>query len=200
MAQEIPRSFAVTQVKVKLRFITAALITFALVCSAYPVDVLTPEFAIQQTTPPPTASPSTGSEAPLTPGEVLFQNASRDRLDGKNGLALRGYQEYVTQYADGPLAAAAQLWVGMLYFDEADYLNALAALDRVLEKYPSNSRIPGTLLMKGKTLVKLGRYSAGANEFRDLIRRYPGSNAATEARAQLKQSNLSISRSRSHRR
>ena len=73
--------------------------------------------------------------------------------------------------------------------------NALKAFDQVLERYPANNKTPDALLMKGKTLVKLDKRNAGASEFRELIKRYPSSDAAVKARAQLKQMGLSASSS-----
>jgi tol-pal system protein YbgF len=124
---------------------------------------------------------------------MLYQNANRDRLGGKTDLALQEYQEYVKLYGDGPLAPAAEYWVGDLYFAQGDYDNALRAFDQVLERYPANNKTPDALLMKGKTLVKLDKRNAGASDFRELIKRYPGSDAAVKARAQLKQMGLSAS-------
>jgi tol-pal system protein YbgF len=136
--------------------------------------------------------PTTSNVPPIS-GDMLYQNANRDRIGGKTDLALQEYQEYVKLYGDGPMAPAAEFWVGDLYFGQGDYENALKAFDQVLERYPANVKTPDALLMKGKALVKLDRRNAGASEFRELIKRYPSSDAAVKARAQLKQMGLSAS-------
>ncbi|HWX19156.1 MAG TPA: tol-pal system protein YbgF [Bryobacteraceae bacterium] len=141
---------------------------------------------------PGNPGPTTSNMPPIS-GDMLYQNANRDRLGGKADIALQEYQEYVKLYGDGPLAPAAEYWVGDLYFSQGDFENALKAFDQVLERYPANNKTPDALLMKGKTLVKLDKRNAGASEFRELIRRYPGSDAAVKARAQLKQMGLSAS-------
>jgi tol-pal system protein YbgF len=151
------------------------------------------------TAPPPGSTTGGGNPGPTTSnvppisGDMLYQNANRDRLGGKTDIALQEYQEYVKLYGDGPLAPAAQYWVGDLYFGQGDYDNALKAFDQVLERYPANNKTPDALLMKGKTLVKLDKRNAGAGEFRELVKRYPSSDAAVKARAQLKQMGLSAS-------
>ncbi|MBZ5592266.1 MAG: tetratricopeptide repeat protein [Acidobacteriia bacterium] len=150
---------------------------------------------------PGTAGPGpTTSNVPPISGDVLYQNANRDRLGGKADLALQEYQDFVKYYGDGQLAPAAEFWVGYLSFDKGDYDNALRAFDQVLERYSANPKTPDALLMKGKTLLKLDKRNAGAAEFRELIKRYPGSDAAAKARAQLKQMGLSASPSPSRRR
>jgi len=149
--------------------------------------------------PPGSSGPGTsgpgpsGSSVPPISGDLLYQNANRDRLGGKNDLALQEYQQFVKYYGDSPLAPAAQFWVGDLYFGQGDYENALNAFDEVLVRWPANNKTPDAFLMKGKTLVKLDKRNAGAAEFRELIKRYPSSDAAAKARAQLKQMGLSAS-------
>jgi tol-pal system protein YbgF len=156
---------------------------------------------INSPAPPPGSTTGGGNPGPTTSnvppisGDMLYQNANRDRLGGKTDLALQEYHEYVKLYGDGPLAPAAQYWVGDLCFGQGDFENALKAFDQVLERYPANNKTPDALLMKGKTLVKLDKRNAGASEFRELIKRYPSSDAAVKARAQLKQMGLSASSS-----
>jgi TolA-binding protein len=74
----------------------------------------------------------------------------------------------------------------MIHFTQNNLESALSDFDAVLEKYPDNSKTPDALLMKGKTLVKMGRPTQGATEFRDLIKRFKNSDQATQAMAQLK--------------
>src|SRR5579872_6476447 len=130
--------------------------------------------------------PPTSSVPPI-PATTLYTNANRDRLGGKNDLALQEFNQYLQYYNNTDLAPAAQFWIGNIYFDQGDFEKALNAFDAVLERYSNNNKTPDALYMKGRTLVKLDRRTAGANEFRELIRRYPGSDAATKAKAQLKQ-------------
>jgi len=162
------------------------------------IDLSNAVRTINSPAPPPGSTgagnpgPTTSNVPPMS-GDMLYQNANRDRLGGKTDLALQEYQEYVRLYGDGPLAPAAEYWVGDLYFAQGDFANALKAFDQVLERYPANNKTPDALLMKGKTLVRLDKRNAGASEFRELIKRYPSSDAAVKARAQLKQMGLSAS-------
>ena len=148
----------------------------------------------------PGGAPLGPTSAAVPPGEVLYQNAYRDKLGGKNDLALQGFNEYLKYYPETSLAPAAQFWIGDIYFQQGDNENALKAFDLVLEKYPANNKTPDALYMKGRTLVKLDKRNAAAKEFRELIQRYSGSDAATKARAQLKQMGLSAPSSASRRR
>jgi tol-pal system protein YbgF len=139
-----------------------------------------------------TTSPPTATVPPIS-GDVLYQNAYRDKLGGKSDLALQEFNDYLKYYGQAPLAPAAQFWIGDIYFTQGDYESALKAFDTVLVQYPANNKTPDAFYMKGRTLVKLDRRNAGAAEFRELIKRYPGSELATKARAQLKSMGLSAS-------
>jgi tol-pal system protein YbgF len=155
--------------------------------------------------PPPSTTPGAGvpgptSSGPPPSGEMLYQNANRDRLGGKNDLAVQEFNDYLKYYPEAPLAPAAQFWIGNIFFAQGDYENAVKAFDAVLERYPANNKTPDAMLWKGKALVKMDKRNAGANEFRELVRRYPGSEAATNARAQLKQMGLSAGTGASRRR
>jgi tol-pal system protein YbgF len=155
--------------------------------------------------PPPSTTPGGSavgptSSGPPPSGEMLYQNANRDRLGGKNDLALQEFNDYLKYYPEAPLSPAAQFWIGHIYFAQGDYENAVKAFDAVLERYHDNNKTPDAMLWKGKSLVKLDKRNAGAKEFRELVQRYPGSEAATNARAQLKQMGLSAGTSASRRR
>jgi tol-pal system protein YbgF len=146
--------------------------------------------------PPPSAAPGGGSgTAPpagggpppsLPPAAMLYDNANRDRLGGKLDLSIQEFQDYLKYYGNTDLAPNAQYYVGFIHFGQNDFESALADFDAVLEKYPDNNKTPDALLMKGRTLVKMGRPTQGAAEFRELIKRFPTSDQATAAKAQLK--------------
>ena len=56
----------------------------------------------------------------------------------------------------------------------------------MLEKYPDNNKTADALIMKGKTLVKMGQPTKGSAEFNEVIKRFPNSDQASQAKAQLK--------------
>lgn len=141
-------------------------------------------------------APGSASSVPPIDGKTLYANADRDRLGGKNDLALQEYQQYVKYFGDGPFAPNAQFWTGYIYYSQGEYDDALKAFDEVLVRFPPNTKTPDAYLWKGTTLVKLGQRTNGAKEFRQVIKLYPSSEAAIKARAQLRQLGLSASPSR----
>ena len=67
----------------------------------------------------------------------------------------------------------------MIHFAQGNYENAVKEFDMVLEKYPDNNKTADALLYKGRALVKMpGHKTEGANEFMEVIQRYPKSDQA----------------------
>jgi tol-pal system protein YbgF len=138
--------------------------------------------------PPPAATPQTAAPPPAG---VLYNSALRDRQGGKPDLAIQQFRDYLQYYGTTELAPNAQYHIAEIYYSQGDLQNALTEFDVVLEKYEDSEKTPDALYMKGQTLVKMGKRTAGAQEFRELIRRFPRSGVATQARAQLKAMGLS---------
>ncbi|MEX2262826.1 MAG: outer membrane protein assembly factor BamD [Bryobacteraceae bacterium] len=141
----------------------------------------------------PPLPPPTGAAAgpPPVPAEDLYNNAMRDRLAGRLDLALQEFTDYLTWYGETDYAANAQFQIGEIYHLQSDWDNALKHFDLVLEKYPENKKTDDAKYMKGKTLVRMGKRNQGADEFRDLIRKNPRSEAAKKAVGDLKSLGLS---------
>jgi TolA-binding protein len=139
----------------------------------------------------PAAPPPSASGLPPVPAETLYSNALRDKSGGKSELALQQFRDYLTFYGSTELAPEAQFQIAEIYYSQGDMENALQEYDALLEKFPENSKTADALYMKGQTLVKTGKRTAGAAEFREVIRRFPRSDMATKARAQLKAMGLS---------
>ena len=140
--------------------------------------------------PPPTAGggapPAASNEQPAIPASQLYADATRDRSSGKLDLALDEFSKYLRWYGDTNLAANAQYWIASIHYAQGDYENALKEFDTVLEKYPekTNNKIPDALFYKGMSLIKLGRRTQGADEFLELLKRFPNHDLARQACSQ----------------
>jgi len=144
---------------------------------------------MQAPPPPPTAGPVGGPATP-PPGvsaEALYRDAYRDKLGGKNEIALQQFQDYLRYFPNTDLAPSAQYFIGEIYYSQGSFDAALQSFDAVLERYgETSSKANDAQLMKGRALVKLGKRTAAAEEFRALLKRQPTGEYATKARAELK--------------
>lgn len=147
---------------------------------------------------PPSAPPQDTGSAPAITGtapsapppgmsaNTTYTNAFRDYTSGKADLALQEFRDYVKYYPTTDLAPNAQYYIGDLYMRKKDYDNAIQAFDAVLEQYSDNNKTAAAHLKKGESLMALGRRDAAAREFRDVVSRYPDSDVAPRAKADLK--------------
>ena len=156
---------------------------------------------ILQAPPAPHVLPATGStigngapptiDAPTVSATDLYANAQRDRSSGKLDLALNEFSDYLKWYGNTNLAANAQFYIASIHYSQAHYDDALREFDLVLVKYPSdNNKIPDALYYKGMILTRLGKRTAGAEEFQELYKRFPNHNLARQACSQLQSMGL----------
>lgn len=137
----------------------------------------------------PPAQPPSGSAGGGPPAGVtasgLFDNATRDQLSGKADLALHEYQDYVKYFGDTEMAAAAQFHIGEILVNQENYDDAITALDMVVTQYPKSANAPDALYLKAQAQKKSGDRAAGNRTLSQLIRQYPDSDAAQNAKTEL---------------
>jgi tol-pal system protein YbgF len=136
--------------------------------------------------PSATSAPPAGVQADST-----YTNAFRDYMSGNYDIASQEFNDYLKYFSTTGLAPNAQYYVGDIFFRKKDYENAIVAFDAVLEHYSENSKTPDAHLMKGRSLLALGKRDAAAREFREVVSRYGNSEAAPKAKSLLRDLGLS---------
>ncbi len=157
-------------------------------------DVAQTVAACQTPVEPPPGPGTAGSAAPPpgTTADSLYQSALRDKSTSKYELALAQFQDFLRWYDNTDLAPNAQFHIGDIHYAQGNYDKAIEAFNMQLEKYPeSTNKNPDALFMKGRSLMQLGRRSDAATEYRALIQKYPRTEPADKARAELKNMGLS---------
>jgi tol-pal system protein YbgF len=146
--------------------------------------------AIKVIQQPPVAPPSqsgqpsgaSASDTPPMPAETMYNAARQDYVGGKYDLAVQEFSDYLKYYGNTGYAPNAQFYIAMIHFAQGNYETAVKEFDMVLEKYPDNNKTADSLLYKGRALVKMpGHKTEGANEFMEVIKRYPKSDQSTQA-------------------
>jgi TolA-binding protein len=127
--------------------------------------------------PPPAPVPAAGTApqagpAPGMSAETMWQNAFRDYSGGKQDLAMTEFSDYVKNFPDTENAPNAQWYMGYMYFNAAQYDDAVKAFDAVL-KMPENPKTPEALYYKGVSLMKGERRTEAGTTFREFLKRYP---------------------------
>ena len=138
--------------------------------------------------PPPTQTgqpgvpPAAASDVPPMTAETMYNAARQDYVGGKYDLAVQEFADYLKYYGNTGFAPNAQFYIAMIHFVQNNYETAVKEFDLVLEKYPDNNKTADSLLYKGRALVKMaGHKTEGANEFMEVIKRYPKSDQSVQA-------------------
>ena len=145
-----------------------------------------------------TATPTAGGTAasPAPSADTLYSNGLRDITSGKYDLARAEFQDYLKYYGDTDLASNAQYYLGEISYKQKQYGDAVAAYERVLTNYPKSFKLAPARLRKGMALIELGQKNNAVREFREVVRRYPGTEEDRQARAKLKELGVAVTATR----
>ncbi len=144
------------------------------------------------------ASPSSSAvpSGPAPSADTLYSNGLRDITSGKYDLARSEFEDYLKYYADTDLASNAQFYLGEIFYKQKQYVDAVAAYDKVLTNYPKSFKLGPARLRKGMALIEIGQKTAGIRELREVVKRFPGSDEDRLARAKLKELGAAITATR----
>ncbi len=142
----------------------------------------------------PSSSAAPGGPAPSA--DTLYSNGLRDITSGKYDLARSEFEDYLKYYADTDLASNAQFYLGEIFYKQKQYVDAVAAYDKVLTAYPKSFKLGPARLRKGLALIELGQKTAGVRELREVVKRFPGSDEDRLARGKLKELGASVTPTR----
>jgi len=151
---------------------------------------------IVSTVPPPQAAPAPTPQAaapgPPVQSATLWTNALRDYQAGNFDLAGPQFADYLKYFGASEQASEAQFYLGEIFYQQKQYKEAVDAYDLVLERFPEGKRTADAQYKKGLSLLRMNRRDMAAKEFREVIRRFPRTQAATQAAEALKGLGLAI--------
>jgi tol-pal system protein YbgF len=143
------------------------------------------------------APPGEGAAPAATPpisADTLYQNALRDLTGGKYDLSRQEFSDYIKNFPANDLASNAQFYLGEIAYEQNDFKGAIAAYDKVLTNYPRSFKLAASLLKKGVSEARIGLKVSAARDFREVVRRFPGSDEARRAQAKLREMGASAAR------
>jgi tol-pal system protein YbgF len=97
------------------------------------------------------------------------------------------FRNFLQTYADSAYADDAAYWMADCYFKHGDYKTAVLRFDDVVARYPTGNKAADALYRQGEALLRLGPgYGKAAGKaFERVLREYPDSARAPEAKRQL---------------
>jgi tol-pal system protein YbgF len=134
--------------------------------------------------PPSGAGPSVGAGSG---GEQAMYDMAFNALKGSDyPKAINGFKSFVSAYPSSPLASNAQYWLGEAYYVTRDFPNALTAFQKVATDWPDSRKVPDAMVKVGFTQSALGKNGDAKDTLQDVVKRFPGSEAAQLAADRLK--------------
>lgn len=137
----------------------------------------------------PGASPTAGAAgaAAAVGSEQASYDAAFNALKASDyPRAINGFRGFLAGHPQSPLASNAQYWLGEAYYVTREYPSAIAAFQKVLTDWPDSRKAPDAQVKIGFTQAALGRTGDARVTLEEVVRRYPGTEAAQLATERLK--------------
>lgn len=153
---------------------------------------------------PEVAAPAAAAEppksAPKKPAQNSLSRAPSDPAEAEAAYAIaldtlvqryeaadsaRMFQSFLEIYPDSELVPNAWYWLGESYYVTQNYPLAAESFQTALSQYPGSRKEPDALLKLAYCRIALGDAAAAEAGLRDVITRYPDSDAAGKAQSRL---------------
>jgi tol-pal system protein YbgF len=127
--------------------------------------------------------------SPTSPagGEMgqLYDQPAQDLTQGRYGLALQGFREFLRRYPAVELSDNAQYGIGECFFAQAAFDSAEVEYAKVESLYPQGDKVPAALYKLALSRDRQGKAQLTTKTLEDLVKRYPNSGEAQLARERL---------------
>jgi tol-pal system protein YbgF len=150
-------------------------------------DGSAPSAAVPSGQTPVPGSAGLGSVRVPDSPNALFDNAMQDYMSNHLDNAVQGFDEFLQKYPTAPKAAEAQYRIGMAYYLQGKYKDALAALGKVVANYKNAGEVvQDAYFQQGLCYLELNQKTEARQLFQRLIQMYPGTTDALLADQKLK--------------
>jgi tol-pal system protein YbgF len=117
--------------------------------------------------------------------------ADQKAREGDLALARQLYGEFLNKWGRDDLASQAHYGMGETYYQEDKCREALFEYGKVIKEYPKSRSAPSSYLHSADCFKKLKMVSEAKLALEEVIRGFPGTQAARDARVRLAQLNKS---------
>jgi tol-pal system protein YbgF len=138
--------------------------------------------------PPEAESPPTSAGATIAVKEPnpFYQEAMEIFRSGDYELAAPLFEDFVEAFPENDLSDNALYWAGECKYTKKKFSEAILRFKRVVEEYPTGSKVPDALLKIGFAYISLGDMESAETYLKRVIAQYPFSSAGAKAEERLK--------------
>jgi len=118
---------------------------------------------------------------------TAYRDAYAAWRSGDPQVCIDRFHSFLQTYPSSGYADDAAYWMADCYFKHGDYKTAVLRFDDVVTRHPQSGKAPDALYRQGEALLKLGPgfSKAASKAFERVVKEYPSSARAAEARKQL---------------
>jgi tol-pal system protein YbgF len=137
--------------------------------------------------PPPGEGPREGGSSSSAAELSAYREAYSAWRAGEVQLCIDRFRDFLQTYPSSAHADDAAYWMADCYFKHGDYKTAVLRFDDVVTRHPTSGKAPDALYRQGEALLRLGPgfSKAAGKAFERVVKEYPDSARAAEARKQL---------------
>ncbi len=121
-----------------------------------------------------------------TDKDQLWTQAGQRLASGQRDEGRRFYRVFVQRFPQDPRAPQAYVAIGMSFVQEGKYPNAAAEFQKVLNTYSTSPEVPEAMWQLALSFVQLHFCTDARALLSDLVKRFPKSHRASDARGELK--------------
>jgi tol-pal system protein YbgF len=136
--------------------------------------------------PAPSSGASLVPSATTSPAAELYRTGTTQLKARNLDAAMLSFYDLIVTYPTDPLRESAQFLVADIYFNQKDYRGALAEFEALVDAVPGGERVPDALLKIGQCQKSLGDTGRAKRTWERIVKDYPASVAARQARALLR--------------
>jgi TolA-binding protein len=135
-----------------------------------------------------TATKIVDKVAPVMPDDKdqLWTQAGQRLAQGQRDEGRRFYRVFIQRFPADPRAPQAYLAIGMSFVQESKFPNAAAEFQKILDTYPKANEVPEAMWQLSHAFVELHFCTDARSLLGDLMKRYPKSARAADAKSELK--------------
>ena len=132
-------------------------------------------------------SSSKAAAIPVDPSDPSLENRAFESAyalykGGSNAKAVKAFEDFLNKYPDSVHVPNAKFWLGDSLYKLKNYKGALDVYQDLLKIFPDTPKAPDVMINIAACQRELKLVSGSKKTLKQLVAKYPGSEAATKAK------------------
>lgn len=130
-------------------------------------------------------SPENISEATTDTENSDYQEAFGMFKIGRFKGSISKFNSFIKKYPTSKLVPSAYYWIGNSYYAQRKFKSAIEVQEKLIKDFPDSAKVPDAMLNIASSQHEINHKTAAKKTLKDLIAKYPISDAAEKAKQRL---------------